>query len=57
MVIVLPAASEWGAFSDREQASHRFNGKIPVEGVIHIMKALVEYDAHLSVCAMLHANF
>lgn len=55
--MVLHAASELGAYSDSEQSSHRFNGKTPVEEIIHTMKELVEYDIYLLVCAMLHANY
>ena len=42
--MVLHATSELGAFSESEQSSHRFNGKTPVEVIIHTMKELVEYD-------------
>ena len=46
-------ASGRGAFSDKEQSSHRFNGKTPVEEIIHTMKELVEYGSPPSVCAIL----
>ena len=49
--------TELSVFSDSEQLSHRFSGKTPVEDIIHTMKELVQYAIHLSVFAMLHANF
>ena len=47
----------WERFLTVNNPSHRFNGKTPVEDIIHTMKELVEYEIHFSVCAMLHANF